>query len=57
VLVQHGDRDDVVPPFFSTDLASLLADAGVDVVFQSFPIGHERSAASIHSARQWLAAA
>lgn len=55
VLIQHGERDDVVPPFFSSDLAALLTEAGADVALQSFPIGHERSEASTQAAREWLA--
>ena len=55
VLIQHGERDDVVPAFFSSDLAALLTDAGADVALQSFPIGHERSEASTQAAREWLA--
>jgi predicted esterase len=55
VLIQHGERDDVVPSFFSSDLAAVLSEAGVDVALQSFPIGHERSVASTQAAREWLA--
>jgi phospholipase/carboxylesterase len=55
VLLQHGERDDVVPPFFSSDLATALSDAGVDVVHQSFPMGHERTVTSRDAARAWLA--
>jgi phospholipase/carboxylesterase len=54
VLLQHGEQDDVVPSFFSSDLANVLGDAAVDVVHQSFPMGHERTAASIEAARSWL---
>jgi len=54
VLLQHGEQDDVVPSFFSSDLASSLVEAEVDVVHQSFPMGHERTAASLQAARNWL---
>lgn len=57
VLLQHGEKDDVVPAFFSSDLANVLADAEVDVIHQSFPMGHERTAASLDAARIWLGGA
>ncbi len=54
VLLQHGEQDDVVPSFFSSDLATSLGEASVDVEHQSFPMGHERTTASVESARTWL---
>ncbi len=55
VLIQHGDHDDVVPPFFAADLATALAAAGVEVALQRFAMGHERTAQSLEAARRWLA--
>ncbi|HKY14587.1 MAG TPA: hypothetical protein VJM33_06645 [Microthrixaceae bacterium] len=54
VLLVHGEQDDVVPSFFSEDLATLLVDAGIDVTHQTFPIGHDRSPEEIDAVRAWL---
>jgi predicted esterase len=54
VLLQHGQRDDVVPSFFSDDLATTMRAAHVDVTHQTFAMGHERTDESMAAARAWL---
>jgi predicted esterase len=54
VLIEHGRGDDVVPDFFAADLATSLEDAGAAVRTAWFDMGHERTAASLDAARNWL---
>lgn len=56
VLIQHGDSDEVVPPFMADDLAALIGSAtsGPAPELQHLPGGHVLSPAMLDAARDWL---
>ncbi|MEZ5171856.1 MAG: thioredoxin domain-containing protein [Acidimicrobiia bacterium] len=55
VLVQHGSRDPMIPVEASRQLATMLAEHGVPVVYRDYPMEHQISPESISDARSWLA--
>ncbi len=54
VLVQHGTRDPLIPVSKSRELAKMLADHDVPVVYREYPIGHEVALESVRDAKEWL---
>jgi thioredoxin 1 len=56
VLLQHGTEDPMVPVAGTRDLAKVLAEAGLPVVFAEYPMGHEVALESVQLAQEWLAA-
>jgi thioredoxin 1 len=54
VLLQHGTDDPMVNVTNSRELAALLVEHGVPVVFSEYPMGHEVSLESVQQARAWL---
>ncbi len=54
VLLQHGTDDPMVPVAGTRDLAAVLAEAGLPVVFAEYPMGHEVALESVEQARAWL---
>jgi thioredoxin 1 len=54
VLLQHGTDDPMVPVAGTRDLAGVLAEAGLPVVFSEYPMGHEVALESVRQAQAWL---
>jgi thioredoxin 1 len=54
VLLQHGTDDPMVPVNNSRELAKLLVEHGVPLVFAEYPMGHEVALESVQQARGWL---
>jgi thioredoxin 1 len=54
VLLQHGTDDPMVPVAGTRDLAGVLAEAGLPVVFAEYPMGHEVALESVQQAQVWL---
>ena len=54
VLLQHGSQDPMVPAKGTRELARLLQDRGVPVVYGEYPMGHQVALESIDQARAWL---
>ena len=54
VLLQHGTDDPMVPVAGTRDLAGVLAEAGLPVVFAEYPMGHEVALESVQQAQAWL---
>lgn len=54
VLLQHGTNDPMVKVANSRELAKLLVEHGVPVVYTEYPMGHEVALESVKRARAWL---
>jgi thioredoxin 1 len=54
VLLQHGTDDPMVPVAGTRELAKVLSEAGVPVVFGEYPMGHEVALESVQQAQSWL---
>jgi thioredoxin 1 len=54
VLLQHGTDDPMVKVTNSRELAALLVEQGVPLVYGEFPMGHEVALESVQQARVWL---
>lgn len=53
-FVAHGKYDDVLPVSFARDSHEYLEQAGADVAYQEYPIGHSISEESLYDLSQWL---
>jgi phospholipase/carboxylesterase len=53
-FVAHGKYDDVLPVGFARDSHEYLQQAGADVVYQEYPIGHSISEESLYDLSEWL---
>ena len=56
VLLQHGTDDPMVKVANSRELAELLVEQGVPVVYGEYPMGHEVALESVQQGRAWLEA-
>jgi len=56
VFVAAGQRDPIVPPAQTEQLAGLLESAGADVTVHVEPAGHALTDGDVAAARAWLAA-
>jgi thioredoxin 1 len=54
VLLQHGTDDPMINVSNSRELAQLLVEQGVPVVYGEYPMGHEVALESVQQARAWL---
>lgn len=54
VFVGVGEDDDVIAPRYGEETAELLDDAGLDVTFRSYPIGHRMSRQEFEDVSEWL---
>lgn len=54
VLVQHGTADPVLPLKMGQDLAKRLGEAGLEVVFKEYPMGHSISSDSLADGIEWM---
>jgi len=54
ILLQHGTDDPMVPVKNSRELAGLLIDHGVPVVYGEYPMAHEVALESVQQGRAWL---
>ncbi len=55
-FLAHGKYDDVIPVTFGRDSHEYLEEAGADVVYREYPIGHTISEESLYDLAEWLAA-
>lgn len=54
VFVGVGEADTVIAPEHGEETADRLADAGYDVTFRSYPVGHHVAAAAVTDVAEWL---
>jgi len=54
VLLQHGTNDPMIPAQRARDLAQVLAEHDVPLVFTEYPMAHEVALESMQQARGWL---
>ena len=54
VLIQVGERDQIVPPERGRELSTLLNAGGAEVTLVAQPTGHGLLPADVASAREWL---
>lgn len=54
LLQQHGTLDEVIDCARGRDTAAALADRGLSVTFEEYPMGHAVALESLQSARTWL---
>ena len=54
VFVAAGEEDTVIPPEYVGTTADLLADAGVDVTFRTYPVGHRMIGREFRDVSNWL---
>lgn len=57
VLIVSGKLDPIIPANNSTELATLLANAGANVQHPVLPTGHQLSQTDLTIAREWIRAA
>lgn len=53
-FVAHGKYDDVLPVALGRDSSEYLQEAGAEVVYQEYPIGHSISEESLYDVSEWL---
>lgn len=54
VFVGVGENDNVIPPEHGERTADRLAEAGIDVTFRAYPLGHRLSTEEIDDIAEWL---
>lgn len=54
VYVAVGEEDNVIPPRYGEESAALLESAGLDVTFESYPVGHRMIAQEFADISAWL---
>jgi thioredoxin 1 len=54
VLLQHGTDDPMIPVQRARDLAAILVEHDVPVVFGEYPMGHEVALESVQQGHGWL---
>ena len=54
VLLQHGTDDPMIPVDRSRELAAVLTEHEVPVVYEEYPMGHQVALESMTAARAWL---
>ena len=55
ILIAHGSADDVVPVTYARRARRVLEDAGLDVTYDEYPMGHQVAAEEAEAARAFLA--
>lgn len=53
-FVGVGEEDSVIGPEYGERSAARLDDAGLDVTFRSYPVGHRVSDAAVRDVAEWL---
>ncbi|MGA7733062.1 MAG: PHB depolymerase family esterase [Chloroflexia bacterium] len=53
-FVAHGKYDDVLPVSLARDSHEYLQEAGADVLYQEYPIGHSIGEESLYDLSEWL---
>ena len=56
VFIGAGEGDQIIPVTRAEQAATRLTDAGLDVTFRSYNIGHGTSPAEVTDVREWLLA-
>jgi phospholipase/carboxylesterase len=54
VLIGHGSEDDVVPVNYARRARRLLEDAGLDVTYSEYPMGHQVAGEEADAVREFL---
>jgi phospholipase/carboxylesterase len=54
VLIAHGSADDVVPVTYARRARRVLEDAGLDVEYHEYPMGHQVAAEEAAVVRQFI---
>ena len=54
VFIGVGENDDVIAPRYGRESAELLDEAGLDVTFRTYPIGHRMSREEFADVSDWL---
>ena len=54
VFISHGTNDPVIPVRFGREAAKLLTDAGADVTYREYLMGHEIRPETIRDLKQWI---
>jgi phospholipase/carboxylesterase len=54
VFVGVGENDDVIAPRYGRESAELLDEAGLDVTFRTYPVGHRMSREEFADVSEWL---
>lgn len=54
VFIGVGENDDVIAPRYGEESAELLREAGLDVTFRTYPVGHRMSKQEFEDVSAWL---
>jgi phospholipase/carboxylesterase len=54
VFVGAGERDQVIPPERAERAATALRDAGLEVTFRAYPVGHGTTAREVADVADWV---
>lgn len=56
VFVGVGEHDSVISPELGEETAEILSEAGLDVTFRSYPVGHAIADEEVEDVAEWLRA-
>jgi len=54
ILIAHGSADDVVPVTYARRARRVLEDAGLDVTYSEYPMGHQVASEEADAVREFL---
>jgi len=54
VFISHGSNDAIIPPRYGSESAKLLTEAGADVSYHEYSMGHEIREETLRDIRKWF---
>ena len=54
VFISHAFNDPVIPVRLGREAKEILAEAGADVTYREYPMGHQVSEETLSDLKQWM---